>query len=92
MAIGFAYLKLDWRPKAAWQRFRRRLAARSRGLHVVERPSSPPPHLARRREPAVRRDVDAEVDSILDKISREGMDSLTDAELKKLRERSRLKR
>ena len=32
------------------------------------------------------------IDSILDKISREGMDSLTDAELKKLRERSRLKR
>jgi membrane associated rhomboid family serine protease len=91
MGIGFAYLKLDWRPGAAWQRFRRRLSARRRGLSVVGRPSSSPPRPPRRRpDPAFLQDQDAEVDLILDKISREGMDSLTDAELKKLRERSRL--
>jgi hypothetical protein len=89
MAIAFAYLKLDWRPGAAWQRFRRKLTARSRGLRVVGPPEATPPK--RRRPEPTFAEEDAEVDLILDKISREGMDSLTDAELRKLRERSRLR-
>jgi len=79
MAIAFVYLKADWRPRAAVERWRRRLLARSRGMRVVEPP----------RRPAPPPERDSEVDAILDKISREGIDSLTEAELKKLRERSR---
>ncbi len=81
MAVAYLYLKADWRPRAAVDRWRRKLRARSRGLRVVSpprppvRPQAPPPD-------------EAEVDAILDKISREGIDSLTEAELKKLRERS----
>jgi hypothetical protein len=80
MAIAFAYLKADWRPRAAIERWRRRLVARSRGMRVVQAPRKPAPPPPER---------DSEVDAILDKISREGIDSLTEAELKKLRERSR---
>ncbi len=79
MAVAFVYLKADWRPRAALARWRRRLQARSRGLRVVE-PRRPRPPGA---------DWEPEVDAILDKISREGIDSLTEAELRKLRERSR---
>jgi membrane associated rhomboid family serine protease len=80
MAIAFAFLKADWRPRATIDRWRRRLRARSRGMRVVEAPRRPVP-------PPSERDL--EVDAILDKISREGIDSLTEAELRKLRERSR---
>lgn len=77
MAIGFVYLKADWRPGLMWRRLKKRL--QSRHLRVV------------RFEPrAPREDLDeAEIDAILDKISREGIDSLTEAEVRKLRERSR---
>ena len=93
IVAGFIYLKLDWRPGAAWKGLKRRLTARRRGMHVIEGPPTPlsPASTRRRPERTFRPDQDAEVDLILDKISREGMDSLTDAELKKLRERSRLK-
>jgi hypothetical protein len=87
MAAAFIYLRLDWRPRAALDRFRRKLRARSRGLRVVEpaRKASPAARAGRR---SAGSGDDAEVDAILDKISREGIDSLTAAELKKLRERS----
>lgn len=83
MAVAFVYLKADWRPRAAVERWRRKLKARSRRLRVVE----PPARRPRPAEPAG--EWDAELDAILDKISREGIDSLTEAELRKLRERSR---
>ena len=44
----------------------------------------------RHEPPAADRQADAEVDAILDKISREGMQSLTEDEMKTLRERSQL--
>ena len=78
MAIGFLYLKRDWRPLQLWRRLQQR--ARARRLRIV--------HLDQRRPP--RRAADeAEIDAILDKISREGIDSLTETEVRKLRERSR---
>jgi membrane associated rhomboid family serine protease len=91
MAIAFAFLKLDWRPGAGWNRWKRKLTARARGLRVVD----PPARTSRsggwrRHEPPPERRADAEVDAILDKISREGMQSLTEDEMKKLRERSQL--
>jgi membrane associated rhomboid family serine protease len=84
MAAAFFYLKADWRLGAVVERFRRKLRARSRGLRVVEPARKPP--APRRLGP--KPGDDSEVDAILDKISREGIDSLTATELKKLRERS----
>lgn len=83
MAAAFVILKADWRLGALLNRFRRQMRARSRGLRIVEPPRKPP---AARPHPDP--DNDTEVDAILDKISREGIDSLTATELKKLRERS----
>jgi membrane associated rhomboid family serine protease len=80
MGIAFVYLKADWRPAAAIEQWRRKMRIRSSRLKVV-RPARP----ARPTEGS----RDAEVDAILDKISKEGIDSLTEAELKKLRQRSR---
>jgi membrane associated rhomboid family serine protease len=91
MAIAFGYLKLDWRIGAAWQRFRRRLTARSRGLKVIGGRRPAQPSRPNRHAGPTPPEDDAIVDSILDKISREGMDSLTEAEIRKLRERSRLR-
>lgn len=79
MAVAFIVLKADWRPRAAIDRFGRRLRARSRGLRVVDS----------RRKAGATGEPEVEVDAILDKISREGIDSLTESELRKLRERSR---
>jgi membrane associated rhomboid family serine protease len=77
MVIGFLYLRSDWRPQRLLGRLRRRL--RSRRLRVV--------HLDTERRGRPTAD-EAEIDAILDKISREGIDSLTEAEVRKLRERS----
>jgi hypothetical protein len=85
MAVAFLYLRADWRPASALGRWRRKLRARSRGLRVVEpRTAQPKPT----RPPRPPKNEEAEVDAILDKISREGIDSLSESELKKLRERS----
>jgi membrane associated rhomboid family serine protease len=84
MAAAFIYLRADWRPGAALGRLRRKLRARSRGLRVVEPLRKPDPPRRPHPEPG----ADSEVDAILDKISREGIDSLTATELKKLRERA----
>ncbi|MGD8393958.1 MAG: rhomboid family intramembrane serine protease, partial [Candidatus Eiseniibacteriota bacterium] len=78
MVIGFLYLRSDWRPRrllAGWQR-----RVRSRHLRVVRFEDE-------RHRPMSRADQE-EIDAILDKISREGIDSLTEAEVRKLRERS----
>lgn len=86
---GFAYLKSDWRPGHQLRRLRR--AANRRRLAVVsgdeEEGRRPVGASARRHE------SDAElydkVDAVLDKISAEGMSSLTSEELKILDEVSR---
>ncbi len=83
MAAAFVFLKADWRLGALVRRVRRQVRARSRGLRVVESPRKPPVE-----RPRAEVGDNAEVDAILDKISREGIDSLTATELKKLRERS----
>jgi len=83
MATAFAYLKADWRLDDLVRRVRRQWRARARGLRVVEPVRKPPAE-----RPRAGQADDTEVDAILDKISREGIDSLTATELKKLRERS----
>lgn len=83
MAAAFVYVKADWRASALVHRLRRQMRARSRGLRVVESVRKPP---VERPRPDLANDT--EVDAILDKISREGIDSLTATELRKLRERS----
>jgi hypothetical protein len=91
MAAAFLLLKADWRAGALVRRFRQRMRARARGLRVVEpprRPAERPPAERPRAEQPREDATDSEVDAILDKISREGIDSLTAGELKKLRERS----
>ncbi len=81
MAIGFLYLRSDWRPHRLWQRLSRRLQRRTTRSHlrVVRLEDNEPPR---------RRTEQAEIDAILDKIQAEGIDSLTETEVRKLRERS----
>jgi membrane associated rhomboid family serine protease len=81
MAIGLLYLRPDWRPDRLIGRLRRRVQ-RSH-LKVVRLEREEP-----RRDDSENRIDQAEIDAILDKISREGIDSLTESEVRKLRERS----
>ncbi len=74
LALGFIYLKAEWRPLKHWRRLRARLKGGHLKVVRLERPEPP--------------QSDAEIDAILDKISREGIDSLTEAEYQKLRQRS----
>ena len=89
MAIGFVYCR--WIGAGSrLEALPAELTARSRGDAGGGPPEAPPPK-RRVRPESTFTEEDAEVDLILDKISREGMDSLTDKELQKLRERSRLR-
>jgi membrane associated rhomboid family serine protease len=92
LVTGFIYLKLDWRPAAKLDRLKR--ATRVRRLAIVprdeteeegQRDASPGSTWARVDE---RRLLDA-VDRVLDKISAEGMSSLTSDERRLLDEVSR---
>jgi membrane associated rhomboid family serine protease len=76
MVIGFLYLKGDWRFQSLFQRLK----------------SSKPKITVRRtaEKKKKREDIQAEVDRILFKISKEGMDSLTEEEQEILDEASRL--
>lgn len=82
---GFLYLKADWRPTRSLQRFRsaakktRRMAIVPRGDEAESDEASSSPKPAR-EDPALYDRVDA----VLDKISAEGMSSLTPAELELL--------
>jgi rhomboid family protein len=90
LITGFIYLKADWRAGRPVQRFTR--AVRARRMAIVPRDErddsthGQPTEARRRREDQSLYDA---VDAVLDKISAEGMASLTPDELKLLDEVSR---
>jgi membrane associated rhomboid family serine protease len=75
MLFGFVYLKLDWRPAAMTRKLRATRARWTLGRNI-------------RRHEELQRHVRT-VDEILDKISSQGIQSLTEQERKILREASR---
>ena len=91
LASAFIYLKSDWRPGQRLQGFKRatvrsrRLAIVSRDEAAAEEPVVGPSARRHEEDPALYDRVDA----VLDKISAEGMASLTPAELKLLDEVSK---
>jgi rhomboid family protein len=91
LITGFIYLKSDWRLGRPVQRLRgvvraHRMAIVPRDEHEQESGARPAPQAAPRREDRSLYDA---VDAVLDKISAEGMGSLTPDELKLLDEVSR---
>jgi membrane associated rhomboid family serine protease len=91
LVSGFLYLKADWRPGERLKQIQRS-ATRRRRLAIVPREERADPHRAttapgrRPREDAALYD---RVDAVLDKISAEGMGSLTPDELRLLDEVSK---
>lgn len=79
---GFIYLKYGWRIAVYAEHFGKKM--KRRRFHVVQggKGSSRDDSLSRDEDRGRHPDHDAEVDRILDKIAREGMDSLTDRERK----------
>jgi membrane associated rhomboid family serine protease len=91
LLTGFLYLKADWRPGRQLQRIKR-ATSKSRRLAIVPRDEDE--QVAGKKRDAKRRRRDDtriydEVDAVLDKISAEGMSSLTREELALLDEVSR---
>jgi membrane associated rhomboid family serine protease len=102
LAAGFLYLKADWRSSAALDRLRRAAPKSPRRLAIVPRDEdeesdveATAPRRSRRPEAGVRagspdeRRMLDEVDRVLDKISAQGMASLTAEERRLLDEVSR---
>lgn len=89
LAAGFLYLKADWRPAKKLSEVRR-AATRKRRLAIVPRDERDEEH-GRTSPKKVREDAALydQVDAVLDKISAQGMSSLTDAELKLLDDMSK---
>jgi hypothetical protein len=89
LATGFIYLKSDWRLGRPVQRLRQ--AARARRMAIVprEEPEDGPHRPARTRARGEDKSLYDAVDAVLDKISAEGMGSLTPDELKLLDEVSK---
>jgi hypothetical protein len=91
LVTGFLYLKADWRPGERFQKMQR-AATRRRRLAIVPRDENEEEHPGvlssgkRVREDTALYD---RVDAVLDKISAEGMSSLTPDELKLLDEVSK---
>jgi hypothetical protein len=87
---GFLYLKADWRPREKLRQFQK-AATRRRRLAIVPRDENGDEQPAE-ASTGKRRDDSAlydQVDQVLDKISAEGMASLTPAELELLDEVSK---
>jgi len=90
LVAGFLYLKADWRTGKALSGLQR--AARRRSLAIVPRDEAEEEHSGegpRRQQAPEDIGLYDKVDSVLDKISAEGMSSLTPAELKLLDEVSK---
>jgi membrane associated rhomboid family serine protease len=79
MLFGWLYLKQDWRAAAFGRKFRARSARRKMDVNTKRT----------EQEQLNRDDLTRETNRILEKINREGMDSLTPEELRTLREASR---
>lgn len=90
LAAAFLYLKADWRPRQQVARIRKAADPRRRRMAIVPREEEEEPS-RRRRSQAPREDVQLydRVDAVLDKISAEGMASLTREERALLDEVSR---
>ncbi len=92
LVAGYLYLKADWRTGKTIQNIQR-AATKKRRLAIVPRDEAEQEEGRAARTPAtpIREDgkLYDRVDAVLDKISAEGMSSLTDAELKLLDEVSR---
>lgn len=80
MLVGFIYLKLDWRL----------LSFKKQVTHPGVRPQRRPRLVPRRRGEEEQATLEREVDRILSKISRLGMESLTEEEREILERASRL--
>ena len=89
LITGFIYLKADWRPSQKLSGLRR-AARKKRRLAIVPRDEGDEEH-ARAAPKRLREDAALydRVDAVLDKISAEGMSSLTTAELRLLDEVSK---
>jgi membrane associated rhomboid family serine protease len=88
---GFLYLKADWRPREKLRQLQRS-ATRRRTLAIVPRDENSEEHPGEASSGKPPRDdtkLYDRVDEVLDKISAEGMSSLTPAELKLLDEVSK---
>jgi membrane associated rhomboid family serine protease len=90
LITGFLYLKADWRPGAKLGALQR-AATRKRRLAIVPRDDGEEEHSSSASREKAREDAALydQVDAVLDKISAQGMSSLTPAELKLLDEVSK---
>jgi len=91
LLAAFLYLKADWRPKQGIERLQR-AATRRRRMAIVPRDGNGEEHPGVRAKRSTPREDAAlydRVDAVLDKISAEGMASLTREELKLLDDVSR---
>lgn len=91
LVAGFFYLKADWRPRAQARRIKKAARPSMKRLAIVPRDEDEEPASRRRRQPTRREDVQLydRVDAVLDKISAEGIGSLTREERALLDEVSR---
>jgi membrane associated rhomboid family serine protease len=91
LAAGFFYLKADWRPQQQFDRLRKAAGGQARRLAIVPREEDEEPSPRRRARGGKSEDVRLydRVDAVLDKISAEGMASLTREERALLDEVSR---
>lgn len=92
LLAAWIYLKADWRTSAPLEGIKKKSAKKKRRLAIV--PGDEPEgeeQASRRPRRKVREDAALydQVDAVLDKISAEGMNSLTEAELKLLDEVSK---
>lgn len=90
LIAGYIYLKADWRTGKALEGLKRS-TSKKRRLAIVPGDESDEERVGRRSGRAIREDTKLydKVDAVLDKISAEGMSSLTDAELRLLDEVSK---
>jgi len=90
LVAAFLYLKADWRPNQHLERLRK-VTGRTRSMAIVPRDDDDRPGPRRRARDARNEDVRLydRVDAVLDKISAEGMASLTQEERALLDEVSR---
>ncbi len=93
LITGFVYLKYGWRIMVYYDSYMKKFKARKFTVHQGGKSTSRSTGGSKSNFPSssMHPDLEEEVDHILDKIAREGMDSLTDSE-KRVLERASKKR